>query len=407
MRAYYAYYLKFYCVTGIGLAYAVKWILQHLLILNRQLFIMIKLGSNQETLIERKFGEFIRYSQQLKPGDTYFIVNRNASILSRIVLNATKDFGLNVTEFNISSDTPYREHFPDSLLDALKNKTPKGGMGLFDYSKHVDFELSERPARIDLLYNTIQKVPISWAHAPGIDVDMALNGALQCDYKSMAEKSEKMLKLLKGVKKLHVRSPSGTNLEIVIPENVRFATDCIIKPPGVYGDIGRFGNIPVGEVCGHRRISVSIHDRKEGIDFTDEYPVKLIADGVLVGDVCVGGFSGLLKPNQKLYVEFRKGLVTDYRCDGQILYNSIFNPWKESQKRYELPIVMEEVGIGFNDKARPTGNMLESEKMGNTMHIAPGGIGVHEDILFSIPTVDATYIDGRKERIMTDGRITW
>jgi hypothetical protein len=192
---------------------------------------MIKIDTNQESSIERKFIEFFRYTQQIKPEGTYVIVNRDANTLFKLALKAARDYGLNVTEFDISSESAYTEHFPPRLLDFLTNKTLEGGMGLFDYTKHPGFELSERPARIDLLYNTIQKVPISWANAPGIDIDMALNGALQCDYKMMTEKAEKTLKLLEGVKRMHITSPSGTDLEIVIPETVRFQTDCIIKPP--------------------------------------------------------------------------------------------------------------------------------------------------------------------------------
>ncbi len=364
---------------------------------------MQELSSRDQERIGRKFMEFMQYTQRLSPGDSYLVVNRSAPQLSEISVGAAKEYGLNVELYDITSDTPFSPRFPETLVERLKHDTPRGAMGLFDYSSHPEWNLAERPARIHLLHCVIGEVPISWAHAPGIDIDMALNGALQCDYKYMAEKAQRMLQLLGGVKTLHVTSPSGTNVEITIPEVVRFTTDCILTPPDVYGKIGRFGNIPVGEVWADRRISIPSLD-KEGRPVLQEYPVQLMANGIMRCDVCVGGHNGRLRAEQQLWVSFSNGIVERYGTSDEAL-QKIFKEWENSVHLYGLPIVLEEVGIGFNPAARPTGNMLESEKMGETMHLAPGGIGVHEDMLFSEPTVHAYYCDGTDKEIMRAGKI--
>jgi hypothetical protein len=49
--------------------------------------------------------------------------------------------------------------------------------------------------------------------------------------------------------------------------------------------------------------------------------------------------------------------------------------------------------------------MLESEKMGKTMHLAAGNIGLHVDMLFADPTVLATYNDESYKRIMDKGYV--
>lgn len=350
--------------------------------------------------VATKFEEFMKYTQRLSPGNSYLIVNRNSPVLYSMASLAAHSYGLDVRTFDLSSDKPY-EHFPEELLAYLRGETPKAGMGLFDYSQHPKWHLAELGARIEFLFGTLQKIPTSWGHSPGITWDMAINGAFQCDYKAMAEKAERMLGMLKGVKELYITAPGGTDIEIGIPEGIFFETDCIIVPPDVYGHKGKFGNLPVGEVWAEKGEDLEVFDKEERKKITQHYPVKLIANGVLVCDVCAGGYEGLIDPEKPIRVEFKDGKVVD--CSSPDYLQFLYDEMAESEKRYGLPTVLEEVGIGFNDEARATGNMLESEKLGKTVHLAPGNIRVHEDLLFSKPTIHATHGDGSKRTIMEDG----
>ena len=65
--------------------------------------------------------------------------------------------------------------------------------------------------------------------------------------------------------------------------------------------------------------------------------------------------------------------------------------------------VLEEVGIGLNEKARITGNMLEDEKIKGTCHLAPGNVRCHVDLLISSPTIAICNFDGSMKEITRNG----
>ena len=137
--------------------------------------------SNEDFIkVAIKLEEFMRYSQKVKAHDRYLIVNRNSPILAKAAEEAAVNCGLDVCRFNLEKKNPY-QHFPGKLVKLLRENTPNAGVGLFDYSSNPDWNLKEVGARIELLHKIIEEVPISWAHSPGITLDMALNGPLQCN----------------------------------------------------------------------------------------------------------------------------------------------------------------------------------------------------------------------------------
>jgi aminopeptidase len=358
---------------------------------------------NQEDFrkVVGKLAEFMLYTQKTKPKDSYLIVNRNSPILAKAALKAAEDSKLNVFTFDLDSKTPY-EHFPKELVRLLIHNTPKAGMGLFDYSENPDWNLREVGARIELLHNIIEEVPISWAHSPGITLDMALNGPLQCDYRKMNEESEKILQVLKNIKKIHITSPGGTNIEVEIPPQVKFDTDCTITTPNIYGKPGKFGNLPVGEVWSQRDEILNVLNKETGLIEKQSYPVKHVANGVLVCDVAAGGFAGGIDRNKPLIAKFKDGVLVDLHSDDTGL-NGIREDITCSEAKYGMATVLEEVGIGLNDKARVTGNMLEDEKIRGTCHLAPGNIRCHVDMLVDKPSITGQYQDGKTKEIMING----
>lgn len=351
--------------------------------------------------ITKKLKEFMLYSQKVKPRSSYLIVNRDSPILAEAARDAAENLDLDVSSYVLDSKEPY-EHFPDELIALLQQRTPTAGMGLFNYSAHPDWSLKEVGARIELLHKVIEEVPISWAHSPGITLDMALNGALQCDYREMAEASEKLLRKLQGIVKLRITAPGGTDLTIEIPKGVVFDTDCVIVPPNVYGGAGRFGNLPVGEVWSQRDKISQVVNRQTGVSEAQSYPVKHSADGVLVCDVAAGGYHGKIDPAKPLTATFRDGVLTDLQCADPALLG-VIEDIHSAEAKYGLPTVLEEVGIGLNDKARVTGNMLEDEKIRGTCHLAPGNIRCHVDMLVSNPTITGYLHDGTVKEIMKNG----
>lgn len=362
---------------------------------------MQTLGQEERSKVVCKLEEFMRHCQKLKIKDTYLIVNRNAPRLAEAAEKAAENVGLEVKTFNLNAPKPYKR-FPKKLIKMLQKETPKAGMGLFDYSQNPDWGLKEVGARIELLHKTIEEVPISWAHSPGITLDMAVNGPLQCDYKRMAEEAEKILRKLQGVQKLGITAPRGTDIEIEVPKEVKFDTDCIIVPPNVYGKPGKFGNLPVGEVWAQKSNIIQVLNKETGRKESQSYPVKLNANGKLVCDVTVGGYLGKINPEKPLIAQFKNGVLTDIKSDDPAL-NCIREDILASQQRYGLPTIAEEIGIGLNEKARITGNMLEDEKLRGTCHVAPGNVRCHVDMLVDKPTIIATYHYGMSKEIMKDG----
>jgi hypothetical protein len=364
---------------------------------------MQKLSKEEFDKISRKFKEFMQYCQKLRARDTYLIVNRNSSILAEVAGSAAERFGLNVKKFDLTANKPYNR-FPEELIKILRNETPKAGMGLFDYSDNPSWSIREVGARIELLHQTIEQVPISWAHSPGITLDMALSGPMQCDYKRIAAESEKMLKKLRNTISIHITAPGGTDIEVEVGRQVKFDTDCVIVPPNVYGKPGKFGNLPVGEVWSQKGEIIRVLNKKSGKEEFQHYPVKQGANGVLVCDVTAGGYAGKIDPKKPITVQFKDGVLTDFNCEDHAL-DCVREDILVSQETYGLPTVLEEVGIGLNEKARVTGNMLEDEKIRGTCHLAPGNVRCHVDMLINKPTITICYLDGVTREIIKNGEL--
>lgn len=345
-----------------------------------------------------KIQEAIQYVLQPSSGDNFLIINRNSDHLSGLTGNAAKALKLNIETFSLDKQGPY-ERFPSELKEEiLSGKYPRA-MGFFTYPEDTDWGQKETPARVDLLYEAIKKTPVGYLHAPGINPDMILNGPGRVNFKEMTTDAEKMLEALKGAKTVHITAPAGTDIKIGLPSELKWETDCIVVPPDPYGDPGIFGNFVPGEVFIERRRQVSVAGREV------EYPIKLIGNGKIVCDICADNINKMVNPGKPITISFRDGILTDYSSPDQI-FHVLLEEWKEREEKYGLPTVLEELGIGINDKARRTPEMLEAEKMGGTIHAAAAHVNSHADFLVDKPTVTVTYEDKPKKTIMEDGTLT-
>jgi leucyl aminopeptidase (aminopeptidase T) len=168
---------------------------------------------------------------------------------------------------------------------------------------------------------------------------------------------------------------------------------------------GKFGNLPVGEVWSQKGKIIQVQNKQTGKMENQHYPVKQNANGKLVCDVTVGGYTGKINPEKPIIVQFKDGILTDFQCKDPAL-ECIRKDILSSQQRYSLPTVLEEIGIGLNEKARITGNMLEDEKIRGTCHLAPGNIRSHVDMLVNKPTITVTYKNGARKEIIRKGDLT-
>jgi leucyl aminopeptidase (aminopeptidase T) len=198
------------------------------------------------------------------------------------------------------------------------------------------------------------------ATMPGVTADM-LARLMSCDFDLMGERSRKVAELLTSGEEAHVTCPLGTDLRLDLGERVGIPDDGLLTAPSA------FGNLP----CGEGFIS----------------PVG--AEGVLYASSLAK--IGLADPPTRLTVE-RGRLVAGEGPKGEELLARL-------QEAGDLGPQIAELGVGTNEQARLTGNILEDEKMLGTVHVAFGnsaGIGgdvsvpIHLDVL----VLDATLTVG-------------
>jgi leucyl aminopeptidase (aminopeptidase T) len=208
------------------------------------------------------------------------------------------------------------------------------------------------------------------ATMPGVTEDM-LARMMAGDFDQMARRSQEVAELLTQADEAHVTCPRGTDFRLDLTDRAGIPDDGILTEPGA------FGNLPCGEgfispLAGDGRIVVAGTLASIGIG---EQPATLtVAGGQLVE---ADGGAG------PRFIELLR---------------------KHGEKGTNLA----ELGVGTNERAKPTGEVLEDEKLLGTVHIAFGasaGIGgtvtvpIHLDAVVLDATLD---VDGR--RVLDSGK---
>lgn len=198
------------------------------------------------------------------------------------------------------------------------------------------------------------------ASMPGINEDM-LERTIDIDYKSLKERTEKIADLFDKGSEARVVS-GDMELKFSIKNRKGYG-----RKSGIYNQKGYWGNLPSGEAF--------------------IAPVEGTANGSFVD------YSG-----RKFYVE--NGFAVDIEDDVKELLLDVGD-----KNAFNIA----EFGVGTNDKAKITGDILEDEKVLGTCHIAVGdnsgfggkvSVGVHMDFIIEEPTI---FIDEKK--IMEKGKL--
>lgn len=203
-------------------------------------------------------------------------------------------------------------------------------------------------------------------------------GPMAVDWYRMKERAERVKTLLEGGSKVEIEAPNGTHLSLVIEgREVKADTGLLLEP-------GSFGNLPAGEVF--------------------LAPLEGSAEGRLVLE-----WAPTHRLSLPVTLRVRGGVVEV--IEGEDPY------------RYELERILErnhdfrniaELGIGMNDKARRPDNILESEKILGTIHIALGDNSsfggrvrtpFHQDFIVFKPSLIVIRPDGKREEIIRSGKL--
>ena len=216
-----------------------------------------------------------------------------------------------------------------------------------------------------------------YASMPLFDETM-LTGAMRVDWSNMSKRIHIITKTVEKSELIEIETPNGTAIQFSRKgREVKKDTGMITKP-------GSFSNLPAGEVY--------------------LAPLKGTAEGRLVLEWAP---TRKLKSPITLFIE--KGEVT--HVEGKEKYVRFLEE-KLAEKRENRNIA--ELGIGTNDKASRPDNILESEKIFGTIHIALGDnssfggtvrTSFHQDFVFFKPSVTLIYESGYRKVIMKRGRL--
>ncbi|MEZ5078139.1 MAG: aminopeptidase [Solirubrobacterales bacterium] len=208
---------------------------------------------------------------------------------------------------------------------------------------------------------------------PGVTEDM-LSRLMNIDLAELRRRGWAVVAALNGGAEARITCRHGTDLRLGLGERTG------IVDAGELSNRGAFGNLP----CGEGFIA----------------PIEGSAEGTLVVDGSIAGI-GLLDTPVSLSV--REGHLTEATGgDGAALMELLSAHGEDGTNVAEL-------GIGTNEEAILTGNVLEDEKILGTAHVAFGAsaaiggtvqVPVHLDCVLLEPTVE---IDG--EAILSGGEL--
>jgi leucyl aminopeptidase (aminopeptidase T) len=195
------------------------------------------------------------------------------------------------------------------------------------------------------------------ATMPTVTADM-LARLMDVDFDVLRARSQAVSELLSAADEAHVTCPRGTDLRLDLRGREGIADDGDLSAPG------SFGNLPCGE--------------------------GFVAPAGGEGTVATRSLASIgLVQGHPAHLTIEDGrLTTATAPEGERLYELLTQAGEQGTNLAEL-------GVGTNERARLTGNVLEDEKMLGTIHVAFGasaGIGgtVSVPIHLDVVVTDAT-----------------
>ncbi|MGC2423653.1 MAG: aminopeptidase [Nitrospirota bacterium] len=215
-----------------------------------------------------------------------------------------------------------------------------------------------------------------YASMPLFEEDM-LFGSMEADWGEVAERSRRIAIAIDGADTVRITTPDGTDITFGIKGRVPMVDTGILSEPGA------FSNLPAGEVY-----LAPVEGTGEGVLMLLWAPDRKLSNPVTVK--VRGGRAAEVDGDEPFVEEFRASLDNA--------------PGNRN---------LAELGIGTNDRATKPDNVLESEKIFGTIHLAFGdnssfggtvSTPFHQDFVFFKPTL---YVSrgGITETIINSGKL--
>ena len=215
-----------------------------------------------------------------------------------------------------------------------------------------------------------------YASMPLFDISM-IEGAMNVDWKTLAKRTAKIAKEVNKAEFIEAKTLNGSYISFSKRGRKAGSDTGILNRPG------SFGNLPAGEVY-----LAPLEGTAKGRLILEwaptrrlKYPITLTVKEGYVVDV----------EGEDEYAEYLRVKLHERDGNGNIA----------------------EFGMGTNDHATRPDNILESEKILGTIHIALGDNSsfggkiktpFHQDFVFLKPTVTLIHKDGSKNTILKSGR---
>jgi hypothetical protein len=279
----------------------------------------------------------------------------------------------------------------EGLLPSLLTK--EGGSGTLDRASSILEEQDSAQADVVVAvthYSTshtsfrkllTQACGVRYASMPLFEREMFF-GAMDVVWEDLAVSTNVLARALTGADRCEVSSANGTRLVLGVSGRPVIPDDGMLNQPG------KFGNLPAGE------------------DFLA--PVERTAEGILVLE---WGPLAMFKSHITVTIEGGEVVLVDGDESDEVSWlESILSAHPDNANIAEL-------GIGTNPAAKRPDNVLESEKILGTIHVAFGdnhtfgGVvkaPLHQDfVLFDATLVAVWECGGGRRVLLSDGNRGW
>ena len=256
--------------------------------------------------------------------EVLIIVDNKTHAIGNVLFDAARSLGAEVVLLELLERETHGSEPPYMVAEAMK----AASVIIIPTTK----SLTHTKARLEA-----NKQGARIASMPTITEDI-MRRTMSADYISIKERSQKLAELLSTGSEVRLTAPGGSKLTFSIAGRKAHADTGAIR------EKGSFSNLPAGEAY--------------------IAPVEGKTSGIAVIDSSIAGIGVV---NSPVRMTIKDGYVTKLSggSEAETLSDLLQDKGKAARNIAEL-------GIGTNEKAMPSGSIVEDEKVMGTVHIAIG-----------------------------------